>query len=113
MEKQTPSKTIARAVPTGLHDSSITSLAELVRNLSLDELQAGIQEQLDILAANNVDLQNFSDYLNENLWSDRQTLMEGLALDSYSSPSVRDVRKVRLLGLYQIGFHPEFLARYK
>ena len=108
-----PSNEFAPAVPTELSDSSITSLAELVRDLSSDELRTGIEEQLEILAANEVDLQHFSDYLNENLWSDRHTLMEGLELDSYSSPSVHDVRKVRLLGLYQIGFHPEFLARYK
>jgi len=107
------SSELAPLVPDGLSDSSITSLAELVRDLSRDELRAGIQEQLDILAANNINLENFSAYLDENLWSDRHTLMGGLALDSYSSPSVKDILKVRLLGLYQIGFHPEYLARYK
>ncbi len=100
-------------VPDGVSDSSITSLSELVRNLTRDELRARIKEQLEILEANQVNLQHFSEYLGENLWSDRQTLVYGLALNSYSSPSVSDVLKVRLLGLYQIGFRPELMARYK
>ena len=100
-------------VPDDVRDSSVTSLAELVRMLSVEQLRTGIREQLDILQAHDINLENFSDYLHENIWSDRQTLMGGLGLDSYSSPSVTDVLKVRLLGLYQIGFHPEFLARYK
>ena len=100
-------------MPNNLSDSSITSLAGLVKNLSSDELRAGIQEQLEIFKANGISLENFSDYLDQNLWSDRTRLMDGLALDSYSSPSLNDILKVRLLGLYEIGFHPEYLARYK
>lgn len=111
--RQTSSAKSKPFVPDGVSDSSITSLSELVRNLTLDELRAGIKEQLEILEANDVNLQNFSDYLGENLWSDRQTLVYGLVLDSYSSPTVSDVLKVRLLGLYQIGFRPELMARYK
>jgi hypothetical protein len=100
-------------VPDSLSDSSITSLAGIVRQLSSDELRAGIQEQLDIFQASGISLENFSDYLDQNLWSDRTRLMDGLALDSYSSPSLNDILKVRLLGLYEIGFHPEQLASNK
>lgn len=100
-------------MPDEVRNSSITSLAELVRMLSVEQLRTAIREQLAILQAHDINLENFADYLDENIWSDRQTLMDGLALDSYSSPSVTDVLKVRMLGLYQIGFHPEFLARYK
>ena len=98
-------------VPTELSDSSITSLAGLVKDLSQNQLRTGIEEQLAILETNGIDLGRFADYLAENLWSDRQTLEHGLEIDSYANPSVMDVLKVRLLGLYQVGFHPEFLRR--
>ena len=106
-------RTAAPFVPDNLSDSSITSLAGIVRSLSTDELRAAIQDQLEIFQANDISLENFSDYLDQNLCSDRTRLMDGLALDSYSSPSLKDILKVRLLGLYEIGFHPEYLARYK
>ena len=100
-------------VPDRVSDSSITSLSGLVKKLSRDELRSAIQEQLALLEQHNIDLSSFSDYLTENIWSDRHTLEQGLEIDSYSGPSVTDILKVRLLGLYQIGFHPEFLARYR
>ena len=99
-------------VPDEVSDSSITSLAELVKKLSLDQLRSGIREQLAILQENGVDLEDFADYLAENLWSDRQTLELSLNVDSYANPTVKDVLKVRLLGLYQVGFHPEVLKRH-
>ena len=113
LSKRRSPRELGPFVSDEVSDSSITSLAVLVKKLSRDQLRTGIEEQLDILQANNVDLGNFADYLNENIWSDRQTLEQALEVDSYGSPSVTDVLKVRLLGLYQIGFHPELLAKYK
>ena len=111
MDEQRSSDKPVPFVPDAVSDSSITSLAELVRDLPADQLREGIQEQLRILEQHGVDLENFANFLAENLWSDRQTLEEGLAISSYSTPTVTDILKVRLLGLYQVGFHPEFLKR--